>query len=258
MLARVVKKEAAENLFIPFSIPEVGSGKKDYEGVAPFIFSEIITEIPIKEEEIPAEEIIEEEIIEPEVEKIPMPNVEEILQNARDEAAQIIAEAEEQSVIMAEAARDRLTSEIRIELEAEMNNKIDELRNQFSSSIEHVSSLSSQIIAQTETEMVELALEIAKKVVGREVTIDREVALTLVKISLAKLHNRTFAKVLLNPEDFAYIQSHLEKADFHGSIELVEDRSISLGGCLIQTETGEIDARIESQFDEIAYGLLKG
>lgn len=254
MLARVVKKEAAENLIVPFSIPEVGNGKKDAEGVSPFIFSDISAVFS-------AEDVIEtdqEEVVETKAEEIPMPDIEEILQNARDEAAQIVAEAEEQSRVIAEAARDRLTSEIRAELEAEMNVKIDELRQQYAVSVEHISSLSSQIISQTETEMVELALEIAKKVVGREVTIDREVALTLVKISLAKLHNRTFAKVLLHPDDLAYMQSHLEKADFHGSIELVEDRSISLGGCLIQTETGEIDARIESQFDEIAYGLLKG
>lgn len=251
MLAKVVKKEAAENLITPFSIPEVGNGRKDDEGVAPFIFSEIMAERPTAN-------VVEGRIPETETEEVVMPNVEEILQNARDEAAQIIAEAEEQSAIMAEAARDRLTSEIRTQLETEMAEQINRLRDQFAAAIEQISSLSSEIIAQTEKEMVELALEIAKKIVGREVTIDREVALTLVKISLAKLHNRTFAKVLLNPEDYAYLQSHLEKADFHGSIELVEDRSISLGGCLIQTETGEIDARIESQFDEIAYGLLKG
>jgi flagellar assembly protein FliH len=254
MLARVVKKEAAENLIIPFSIPEVGGGRKADEGVSPFVFSDISTAFSVQQ----AIEHAEQGNAESHIGDMMMPNVEEILQNARDEAAQIIAQAEEQSAIMAEAARDRLSSEIRAELEAEINVKTDQLREQFSAAIEQVSSLSSEIIAKTEKEMVELALEIAKKIVGREVTIDREVALTLVKISLAKLHNRTFAKVLLNPEDFAYIQSHLERADFHGSIELVEDRSISLGGCLIQTETGEIDARIESQFDEIAYGLLKG
>ena len=248
MLAKVVKKESAENLIIPFSIPEVGGERKDIEGVSPFIFSDISGAFIVEEKEEKVKSIVEE---------IPMPDIEEILQNARDEAAHIIAEAEEQSAVMAEAARDRLSSEIRSELEVEMNIKLDEIRADFAATIEQVSSLSGEIIAQSETEMVELALEIAKKIVGREVTIDREVALTLVKIALAKLHNRTFAKVLLNPEDYAYIQSHLEKADFHGSIELVEDRSISLGGCLIQTETGEIDARIESQFDEIAYGLLK-
>ena len=241
MLAKVVKKDSAENLVTPFSIPEVGGGRKDVEGVSPFVFSEMSDNF---QTEVFAEKTIP-------------PNVEEVLQNARDEAAQIIAQAEEQSVIMAEAARDRLSAEIRSELEAEITEEMNQLRDQFAATIEQMSGLNSEIVAQSETGLVELALEIAKKIVAREVTIDREVALTLVKISLAKLHNRTFAKVLLNPEDFAYLQSHHEKADFHGSIELVEDRSISLGGCLIQTETGEIDARIESQFDEIAYGLLK-
>jgi flagellar assembly protein FliH len=39
-------------------------------------------------------------------------------------------------------------------------------------------------------------------------------------------------------------------------VELVEDRSIGLGGCIVQSEMGEIDARIEQQFAEIEQEFL--
>ena len=99
-------------------------------------------------------------------------------------------------------------------------------------------------------------LQVADSVGDREVTIDREIAFTLVKVSLGKLHDRAVAEVHLSPEDFTYVQAHREKLDFRGSLDLVEDRSISVGGCLIHTESGDIDARIESQFEEIAHGLM--
>jgi flagellar assembly protein FliH len=178
------------------------------------------------------------------------------LQNAREEAAQIVAQAERQSMTIEQIAREQAMQDARRELEAENAALINELRGQLAETITRISSLSEEITKRVEHEVVELALEIAKKVVAREVSVDREVAFTLVKVSLAKLHNRSVAQVHLNPEDFAFVESHREKLGFRGSLELIEDRSISMGGCLIHTETGEIDARIKSQFEEITHGLL--
>jgi flagellar assembly protein FliH len=184
------------------------------------------------------------------------PSIEDVLQNAREEAAQIVAQAERQSLTIEQIARENALQEVRLELEAENAAQIAALRTQLADTITQISALSEEITKRVEHEVVELALEIAKKVVAREVSIDREVAFTLVKVSLAKLHNRSVAQVHLNPEDLAFVESHREKLGFRGSLELVEDRSISMGGCLIHTETGEIDARIKSQFEEITHGLL--
>jgi flagellar assembly protein FliH len=193
-------------------------------------------------------------LVEPDA--IALPSADSILQNARTEAARIVAEAENNRAIIEEAAHDKARHEAETGIDNEVADKVADLRAQLLSTIEEISSLSADVTAQAEKTLVELALQIAKKIVGREVTIDREIALTLVKVSLSKLHNRSIAEVHLNPIDFVFVQTHREKLDFRGSLDLVEDRSISLGGCLIHTETGDIDARIESQFDEISHGLL--
>jgi len=183
--------------------------------------------------------------------------VSEIIRNAREEAARIIADAKEASADLRQAVEEKTDLEVKAMIETAVNERVAEIRGRLTETIEHISALADDITSQAETDLVQLAMQIAKKIVRREVTIDREIAFTLVKVSLNKLHNRSVATVHLNPEDLAFVEAHREACEFRGSLELVEDRSISVGGCLVHTETGDIDARIESQFDEIARGLFE-
>lgn len=244
MLARVLKSPEINN-FAAFAFPEIGVGKASPKNHEALIIPNL-EEIQFVEK---ATELAVEQLVH-------TPNVEEIIRQARDEAAQIIGEAEANSVMIAEAAREKAAGEVAAKFEAQVAARVTDIRGQLAATIEEISALANEITSQVEPQLVELALQIAKKVVGREVTLDREIALTLVKVSLAKLHNRSIAEVRLNPEDFNFVLAHREKIDFRGSLELVEDKSISVGGCLIHTETGDIDARIEAQFDEIAHGLF--
>ncbi len=180
----------------------------------------------------------------------------DLLAHAEDEARRIIAKAEEHAAFLEQAANEKAVSRAKAQLEAEHIQQFGDLRRELAETIARVGSLDEELNGSIEKEAVELALQVARKVVAREVTIDRDIALTLVKVSLAKLHNRVVAEVHLHPEDYAYVREHLDQLDYRGKIDLIEDRSISLGGCLIHTETGDIDARIESQFDEIAHGLM--
>jgi flagellar assembly protein FliH len=180
----------------------------------------------------------------------------EIIAAAQAEAAEIIANAEMNAAAVAEAACEKALTELELRLAEENEAKSDELRLTLTRTIEQISALAETISAKHEHDIVELAIHIARKVVAREVTIDREIAFTLVKVSLAKLHARAVAEVHLHPDDLVFVESHRERLDFRGALELIADRSISPGGCLIHTETGDIDGRIESQFDEITHGLL--
>jgi flagellar assembly protein FliH len=245
-LARIVKKHAGFS-FAPFAVPEIGEGKGLFEDDSTFTFPSFdlldALEQPTQSDGESVEDAADM-------------SAEDIVAHAREEAAQIIERAEGDREAIEQAAREKGMQFAENAIEAEVEIQMKELRLQLTQTIEQIAGLNAEITAGAESELVELAIEIAQKIVAREVTIDREIALTLVKVSLKRLNSRTIARVHLNPEDFAFVQSHREKLDFHGSLEFVEDRSISGGGCLIRTDTGDIDARIESQFDEIAHGLL--
>jgi len=225
MLAKVVKSAEVSN-YIPFAIPEITDGGSHAVNVPDFAPARVMT------------------------------TPDDVLQQARSEAARIIAQAEENAALMLQVAEDKAAHESGTKVEAEVSQQVAEIRSQLSATIQQISGLSNEITARAEADLIELALQIARKIVRREVTVDRDVALTLVKVSLGKLHDRSVAAVHLNPEDFTYVQAHREKLGFRGGLEIIEDPLVGIGGCLIHTETGDIDARIGSQFDEIAHGLL--
>lgn len=243
MSARVFKKDHSPAV-LPFAVPEIGEPEKLFEEMPAGTSSSSETAAP-PTPAMPAAALDQEK-----------PDPERVLREAREEAARIITRAEQDAQMIAEAAEEKGRQNVREAIREEVAGEVAEIRANLAQAIDDLDSLQGEITARVETELVEFALSIARKIVRREVTIDREVALTLVKVSLEKLQNRTLAQIHLHPDDLAYVRSKREQLGAHNSLELVEDPTISPGGCLVHTETGDIDARIESQFEEIAHGLL--
>ena len=125
-----------------------------------------------------------------------------------------------------------------------LNQSIDELEN-----------AKKELLLRTEREAVELALAIAEKIVSHEVKTNKEVILNVVQAALKKIVDRKKIKIRVAPSDFQFLnhaKSHIpgleeqfEKATFE------EDKSIMNGGCVIKTNLGDIDARIEKQFQAV-------
>ncbi len=131
---------------------------------------------------------------------------------------------------------------------------------QFSKSLEELRSLRRGILSTSEHEVIRLALEIARKVVKREITVDEEIILTLVRVALKRVSDQTLFTVRLNPKDYSVVKRHQAMGNaadvLSDGIRLAEDPLISRGGCLIETESGLVDARVEEQFREIEKGFL--
>ena len=180
----------------------------------------------------------------------------EIIKAAQAEAERVLAAARNSAAQIEREARERGIAEGRAVATAEAVEAARPLREQLARTIDEISGLREEIVARTERDLVRLALEIAKRVVHREVTVDPEIVLTLARVALTRLHHRSVATVRLHPEDFGYVTTRREQLEASGAIEIVEDRSIPQGGCLVQTEMGDIDARIEQQFAEIERGFL--
>jgi flagellar assembly protein FliH len=179
----------------------------------------------------------------------------EILNGARAQAARMIADAEAQVARVEREAMERGLDEARAAMGAEVSAAVADLREQLARSLNEVAALRITMAEQSERELVHLALEIAKKVVHREVAIDPDIPLTLARLALARLQ-RVAAVVRLHPEDFEYVSARREELRATAMIELVSDPAIGRGGCVVESERGDIDARIEQQFANIERGLL--
>jgi len=98
---------------------------------------------------------------------------------------------------------------------------------------------------------VELALHVARKVVRHELTVSKDTIVCVVQEAMTQLDDPGKISIRLNPDDLKKIRAAGETLssvmDHLDTIHFEEDTGIDCGGCYIQTEYGEIDARIEEQ-----------
>ena len=179
-----------------------------------------------------------------------------IIADARAAASRIVDEANARAGEIERSARDRGLAESRTAVEREVALALEPIRDRLAATLDEVASLHEAVAARAERDLLRLSLEIARKIVHRETTMDPEIAMTLVRVALDRLHSRAVARVHLNPEDFVYVVSRAERLSAGGSVELVEDPTVGRGGCLVRTDMGDVDARIERQFAEIERGLF--
>ena len=139
---------------------------------------------------------------------------------------------------------------------ASANSRIEKKIKEFAGALNDVSKLREQIMADIEAEIVELALAIAGKIVCCEIKTNPGLIVGVLSEALQKVESHQNLNVRLNPKDLEFIRSSgLQLTDYIDSteqIKIVEDPGVSRGGCLVQTDSGEIDARIEKQIDVIA------
>jgi flagellar assembly protein FliH len=113
---------------------------------------------------------------------------------------------------------------------------------------------------QLEKEVVELAIAIARKVICREIATDKETVLCVAKEALAKVDDPGKINIKMNPSDMQFITEAKDQlanliADVN-NVTFEAEENIQSGGCIIETELGEIDARIEKQLQAVKESFL--
>jgi len=107
-------------------------------------------------------------------------------------------------------------------------------------------------------ELVALAMTIAKHMVRREIKTNPGEIVAVVREAVAVLPttSRTI-KVYLHPEDAALLKESLSISE-QGRWELIDDPSLTRGGCRLETENAELDASIEARLAAVVAELMGG
>lgn len=133
--------------------------------------------------------------------------------------------------------------------------RVDPLINSFNQGLEQLKNIRREIHQKIEKEVAQLALSIARKIVCHEVKTTQETVVCVAREALSRVENPAKIKVKLNPADLQFIQDTKSQLshflDDVESIRFEAEDSIQSGGCLIETDMGDIDARIEKQFQAI-------
>lgn len=126
---------------------------------------------------------------------------------------------------------------------------------------ETIHNLRDKIFRESENEVINLIMLVARKVIIREITQDRSILAGVVQHALADLSAREEITVRINPDDYLLVTSVqdelLQKELLNERLLLKPDPSVAAGFCMVDTVMGTIDASLEGQMDQIYRTLLE-
>ena len=117
---------------------------------------------------------------------------------------------------------------------------------------------SKELILNMDKEVLNLALNIAQKLILKEIERDPEILLRLIREALNYIAEGTELNIKVNPEEYKFLEENLLKyIPPSQKIKLIPDESISKGGIFIETSLGVIDATFEKRWKKLLETLLK-
>ncbi|MED3563664.1 FliH/SctL family protein [Bacillus xiapuensis] len=117
------------------------------------------------------------------------------------------------------------------------------------------------IIAEAEPFLLELSFSIASQIIKQELTGYPEKFVELIKQTIHRVKEKEAITVCVHPDDFEFVQSQrkhlLAVVNGETEIKIIPDHSVSVKGCIIRTAYGSVDARIDTQMEEIKKAVLE-
>lgn len=167
---------------------------------------------------------------------------------------------------LAEGMRVVSEDELQLALDEAFQKGIDEgrqaaergLANVFKSLREGISAvtrLREKVLRESEDDLLKLSIMVARKIVQQEISHDPQILANIVAAAISGCTELDRINIRLNPEDYNLVasdrQPYFSGIGQHTHVALTPDDAILPGGCMVETVTGTIDARIEVQLDEV-------
>ena len=111
-----------------------------------------------------------------------------------------------------------------------------------------------RLLADTEHEAVALVIASVEAILGEQIRIDPALVLDTVERALKRAGSQNVLRIRVNPEDRDLVDARLVErvGEVAASWKVTADGAITVGGCIVDTERGEVDARLDVQLEEIA------
>ena len=172
------------------------------------------------------------------------PTPEELLKRAREESRRIAEEA--RSTGFEQGRREGWETG-----RAEAESLVVQARRL----MEQAKSEKNEILKEAEPELLRFAMAVARKVIRQELAREPHAVVDTVAEALCRVRGDEEVKVRVNPRDAALIEENRERlasaSRRNRRWTVIEDESVEAGGCVVETSSGNIDARVDRQVSRI-------
>ncbi|SFI66131.1 flagellar assembly protein FliH [Treponema bryantii] len=184
-----------------------------------------------------------------------------IIEKAKAEAAQIVAEAQAQHDKLVSDARSEGFEQGSAEGYEKGKAEVERLIERMHKVLEAVMQRREEILQDTESQIVELVILMARKVIKILSENQKNVIMANTVAALRKVKTRGNVTLRVNIEDVKLTTQHADEFIQHvenvQGITVQEDSAVEKGGCIVETDFGAIDARISSQLTELENKILE-
>jgi len=137
----------------------------------------------------------------------------------------------------------------------------DELIRRLESTIAEVIAQRNTLISDVEPQMLKLTVQIVEKVIRHEVRTDPRVVERAVKACLRHVRDSNEVCVRVSPDELEQVKALREEllASAYGAktLQVVADRRVSAGGCVVESDSAALDARVDSQLNRLQDKLME-
>jgi type III secretion protein L len=119
-----------------------------------------------------------------------------------------------------------------------------------------------QITKSWEQNMVRISVKVAEKIIGDELKLRPEAVADIVQEALRGARPGKLLTIHVNAADVQQVRAHLgrirEQAGVRSEMDIAISTEVAAGGCIVESELGVIDARLETQLQCLEEILLRG
>lgn len=178
-----------------------------------------------------------------------------ILENAREEAREVVQEAREQADAVRENARQEGTVLGKEEGLREAQEEIEQIKEDLFERKRQQEQEYEKMIQETEGQYVDILCSLIRKLTGVVVSDRKEVILHLIRSGIADIEPAKHYTIRVCAEDLLYIESNkediLEKTGITGTLEVQEEKGLTEGECIIETDKQMIDCGFQTQLGNL-------
>ncbi|MEW6237691.1 MAG: FliH/SctL family protein [Candidatus Omnitrophota bacterium] len=184
----------------------------------------------------------------------------EIVAGAKQEAEGIIADAQAEGEQIKEAAREEGAA-------LGLQQGLDEAREQAASILQEMAGMMAEgqrilegKFQEQEQEIRELVAEIVSRVVQEKIALDDEIVVRVARECIRIAADRQSVRILVHPDDKAKIEEWVpqftQMFDDIEKLSIASDPRVGRGGVIIESGTGGVDGRIEKQVEILNETLI--
>ena len=117
-----------------------------------------------------------------------------------------------------------------------------------------------QFLKNANRELMDLAFKIAEKIIGKQIEIEPQTIISIVKQAMQNVRGSKQLTIRVHPNDAKILKENDEELQEalgrQRMIDIVEDKKVNPGGCIIESEIGTVEAQLQTQLERLKKILL--